>query len=190
MSQHNRRPHLQTRNKIEVLISGSIVNRKDEPKTKKNLSPEQIAGLSADQLRALLIEEIDEKLEEQEEVENTESGFSDEEQQLKVMIEAREEITKHIENQPRVGFTANPEQVSLQKEMLRELDRGIEVLKILSVEKLSHQLDDARKKMFSSVSVGFTSNTREALELKEYVRELQGRLEFLVGPPEPPKFLA
>ena len=187
MSKIWRKNHTGLRSGKVVPISGSFVTRHTGPsENATNIDEEKKASLIAGlneiiDMEGLTPEETEELLE----VINLPPD-----QQIEKMIEERDELQKHIEDSPKVGFSANVNELMENKELLRAMNSTIKMMKEMTMTELQGEIERAHK-MMSSSHVGFTAKPFSASEVREYVKQLETKMDKIErldpseGPPHP-----
>lgn len=172
MAKSWRRNHTGMRGGKIVPISGSFVNRKDNSPAPESVNEEQRHGMATSMQDIIAQENL--SPEELEAFQEIISMPPDE--QLEVMVAQRDSLQKHIEEAPKVGFTADITATQEYKKMLESMNSTIQMMKSLTIAELQKEIDRAQQ-MISSSNVGFTAKPFSTSEVKEYVKELEDRME-------------
>jgi hypothetical protein len=175
-----RRTHNSNRNGKVVPVKGSFVNRKDKS------SPEDVVkGEHKQSLVSGLQEIVEQQGLSPEDAETIEQMLQmPADQQLEMMVEERDNLQKHVNSVPKVGYTADLAGAETAKSLLEYMNKSIQHMKAMSIAEIQKEIDEAEK-MISSSRVGFTARPFSTSEVRDYLRELEGRMEKMVRLDEP-----
>lgn len=174
-----------------VPISGSFINKQHSLKSVDIEFDEE----QKKQMLASLQEIIGEEELSPEEAEELIAAISlPPDKQIEKMIIERDDLEKHIDSSLKVGFSADINEVVENKQLLKAMNSTIKMMQKMTVAELQKEVDRVTE-MMSSSHVGFTAKPFAASEIREYVKELEAKMDHIArmdpanNPPYPPDVL-